>query len=57
MIKDEWLKIFNYAELNYLISGSGVIDINDWKLHTVYRGVNNEEYIANFWLIVKDFTE
>lgn len=30
MIKEKWLEIFNYAELNYLISGSGIIDVSDW---------------------------
>jgi len=38
MIKEKWLEMFNYAELNYLISGSGIIDVTDWKNHAVYIG-------------------
>ena len=45
--------MFNYAELNYLISGTGVIDVRDWKNNTiVQKGKDQDGYISAFWDIV-----
>lgn len=49
--------MFNYAELNYLLSGTGTIDVNDWRQHTHYRGNIDQDYIQSFWDIVRKFTE
>ena len=35
----EFLRFFNFHELQNLISGAhDVIDVDDWKQHTVYTG-------------------
>lgn len=45
--------MFNYAELNYLISGTGVIDVRDWVNHTRVDGIkDNEKLIHDFWEMV-----
>lgn len=38
VINESWIAMFNYAELNYLISGTGKIDVRDWRNHTKYSG-------------------
>ena len=38
VINEKWIEMFNYAELNYLISGTGVIDVRDWRDHTRFQG-------------------
>jgi ubiquitin-protein ligase E3 C len=48
--------MFNYAEFNYLLSGTGVIDVRDWMVHTIVQG-NNERLIKDFWAVVDEFTE
>lgn len=30
LINDNWIRMFNYAEFNYLLSGTGTIDVTDW---------------------------
>lgn len=59
VISKEWIFMFNYEELNYLISGSGEINIQDWKTHTRYVGGYNEQdqTIVDFWNIVSAMSE
>lgn len=57
VIKQQWVQMFNYAELNHLISGTGTISVEDWKLHTIYGGNADKNYINWFWEIVTEFTE
>jgi hypothetical protein len=46
--------MFNYAEFNYLLSGTGKIDVADWMKHTVvHRHV--DDLIDDFWAIVFEF--
>jgi len=40
--------MFNYAELNYLLSGAGVIDVDDWMKYTKVCN-NNPIIIGQFW--------
>ena len=56
----ELLRLFNFNEFQYLISGSEeFIDVNDWKVHTVYAGTYNPDnpVIVNFWNVVESFDE
>ncbi len=42
----EFLKLFNFHELQSLISGSvDYIDVVDWRNHTVYSGIVNKKII------------
>lgn len=34
LISKDWLFMFNYEELNWVISGQGVIDVDDLKAYT-----------------------
>ena len=43
--------IFSVEELNFLLSGQDIIDINDWKENTNYKGCYNANHpvIRMFW--------
>lgn len=56
VISENWIKMFNYGEFNYLLSGTGVIDVADWRKHSLMVG-GNEALVNNFWSIVAEFTE
>lgn len=43
--------MFNYAELNYLISGTGKIDVEDWIKHSKVIS-DNPLIIEQFWEVV-----
>ncbi len=50
--------MFNYEELNYIISGQGQIDVDDLKYHTKVIGFDNDSLtIKNFWEVVRSFDE
>jgi ubiquitin-protein ligase E3 C len=56
----EYLRLFNFHELESLISGTvEVIDVADWRRYTVYSGEYNENHpaIQTFWEVVDDFDE
>lgn len=56
----EYLRLFNFHELENLISGTiDVIDVFDWRRYTVYGGEYNDEHpaIQTFWEVVGDFDE
>lgn len=56
----ELLRLFNFNEFQYLISGSDEkIDVRDWMNYTVYAGVYSSEcsVIINFWKVVESFTD
>jgi hypothetical protein len=36
--------VFTPEELDFLISGMNKIDLNDWKFHTIYKGLFNENH-------------
>lgn len=58
MINSEWLFMFNYEELNYLISGVGQINIQELRNFTRYGGYNdNDPTIKMFWSVVEEFDE
>ncbi|PIK46481.1 putative ubiquitin-protein ligase E3C-like, partial [Apostichopus japonicus] len=53
----EWLRMFDYRELQILISGAMVpIDVDDMRRHTNYAGEFSDTHpvIQNFWEIVKN---
>lgn len=43
MINQEWLYMFNYEELNYLISGSGEINVDELRKYTAYHGYTDKD--------------
>lgn len=50
--------MFNYAELNYLISGSGEIKVYELRQYTKYTGyAPNSVSILMFWSIVEEFDQ
>lgn len=46
--------MFNYAEFNYLLSGTGKIDVSDWMKHTIFYG-GEKDLIDDFWSVVNEF--
>ena len=57
MINQDWAFMFNYEELNYLISGTGVINVQDLKTYTKLGNyLPNDKTIVNFWKVVETFT-
>lgn len=56
----DWLRMFDSRELQILISGAPtVIDIEDWRRHTLYaNGYSDEcEAISTFWRVTSQFDE
>ena len=51
------IKIFDAGELELLMCGIGVIDVKDWKQHTVYKGDYHPNHIVIqwFWRVVLSF--
>ena len=52
------LSIFDYVELDLLLCGSSVIDVEDWRNNTVYSGALSEEslIVKFFWKILGSYT-
>ena len=56
IIPKNYISIFNYRELELVISGMPTIDITDWKNNTIYENYNEESnVIKNFWEIIESF--
>ena len=56
IIPQKLISIFNYRELELVISGLPTIDIRDWKNNTEYENYNTESpVIKNFWEIIESF--
>ena len=56
IIPQKLISIFNYRELELVISGLPTIDIKDWKLNTIYENYNeSSQIIVNFWEIIESF--
>ena len=56
IIPQKLISIFNYRELELVISGMPTIDINDWKNNTIYENYNEESNIIKyFWEIIESF--
>ena len=56
IIPQKLISIFNYRELELVISGLPTIDIKDWKNNTEYENYNTESpVIKNFWEIIESF--
>lgn len=60
VINLEWLQMFDYRELQVLISGASVpIDLDDLKKHTVYSSDYKIDHpvIVKLWTVVDQFTQ
>eukprot|EP00050_Salpingoeca_kvevrii_P014975 m.42400 g.42400 ORF g.42400 m.42400 type:complete len:990 (+) comp6091_c0_seq2:157-3126(+) len=60
VIDPEWLKLFDAAELQKLISGdTDGIDIDDLQANTVYAGEYNPTHptIEMFWEVMREFSQ
>jgi len=60
VLDPEWIQMFDWKELQVLISGAHVpIDIEDLRQHTNYSGGYNEEHpvIQLFWKAVANFSD
>lgn len=50
--------MFNYEELSYLISGSGVVNVEELKYYTKYMKYTIEDQtIMDFWAVVREYSE
>lgn len=57
VINENWVKMFNYAEFNYLLSGTGTIDVRDWRAHSHSHHGKHDKLMEDFWSIVSEFSE
>lgn len=60
VISLDWLQMFNYREIQTIVSGSeNFIDVDDLKRHTVYgNGFSvDSATIIIFWKVVNEFDE
>ncbi|UJR33213.1 hypothetical protein I4U23_020668 [Adineta vaga] len=53
----EMIKIFDEKEVELLISGLGEINVNDWRMHTAYKGgyTPDNPVIQHFWKAIASF--
>ena len=52
------IKTFDEGELEFLLSGIGVIDVKDWKDHTEYKNYRpTDKVILWFWRMVLSFRD
>ncbi|GAB5037906.1 hect e3 ubiquitin [Nannochloropsis oceanica] len=59
VVPKDLLSVFDYQELQLLMSGLPIIDVQDWKRHTEYLGVyqrqgEQHKIIRWFWEVVED---
>ncbi|CAH0489336.1 unnamed protein product [Peronospora farinosa] len=61
VISDTMLHIFDFKELDLLLSGLPQIDVTDWKMHTDVRFCEHDDsefdLISWFWEILESFTQ
>ena len=56
IIPKNLISIFNYRELELIISGMPTINLTDWKNNTIYENYNEESTIIKyFWEIIESF--
>ena len=56
VISLNYIKIFNIEELSFVLSGQSIININDWKANTIYKGNLKEKskIIQLFWEVLSE---
>ena len=58
LITLDQLNIFSSDQLNLLINGTPFIDVDDWRLNTIYQNYNNyDQIIIDFWEIISNLTQ
>lgn len=57
LVPQQLLKMFDERELELLMCGVAVVDIDDWRKNTIYRGEYHDQHtiIQWFWKGVKSF--
>ena len=54
----EYLKIFTSDQLGLLINGTPFIDIDDWRMNTIYKNYNDyDNVIVDFWDIISNLSQ
>ena len=55
---DQINNIFTSDQLNLLINGTPFIDVDDWRINTIYQNyTQNDSVIINFWNIIYNLTQ
>ena len=56
VISLNYIKIFTIEELSFVLSGQSIININDWKANTIYKGNLKEKskIIQLFWEVLSE---
>ena len=51
-----YIKIFTIEELSFVLSGQSIINLNDWKSNTIYKGNLKEksQIIQYFWEVLSE---
>ncbi len=59
LFDEEIVKLFKPEEFNFQISGQKIIDIEDWKKNTIYKGHYNEDNqtIKYFWDVLSELSQ
>ena len=54
----DYLKIFTSDQLGLLINGTPFIDIEDWRMNTIYKNYNDyDNVIIDFWDIISNLSQ
>ena len=56
LLSINYIKIFTIEELSYVLSGQSTINLNDWKINTVYKGNLKEKskLVQFFWEVLSE---
>ena len=59
LFDEEIMKLFKPEEFNFQISGQKIIDLEDWKKNTIYKGHYNEDNqtIKYFWEVLSELSQ
>lgn len=56
LISNDIISIFTPEEFDFILSGQTLIDLDDWKRNTIYKGYYSEKHrvIKSFWEILSE---
>ena len=56
LLSINYIQIFTVEEFNFILSGQAIININDWKSNTIYKGKYKEKspIIQLFWEVLNE---
>ncbi|KYQ89975.1 ubiquitin-protein ligase domain-containing protein [Tieghemostelium lacteum] len=57
VIPPHLISIFHWSELEVLISGRELINLDDLRMNSIFTGLYNQEAVETFWKILMEFSD